>query len=166
MGYTTEFIGQFDCTPALPAQLVKDINDYADTRHFKRNCDETKYGLEGEMYIDRDKRDIMGASTPGTERQWDTSSDPEVKSYNEPAGNCPGLWCQWVATEDGRHIEWDENEKFYHYIDWLKWIVEKFLKPNGISLSGEVRWQGEDEDDKGRIKVVDNEITLGAMNCW
>lgn len=159
MGYTTDFSGQFDCSPALPEQLVKDINDYADTRHFKRHCDESKYGVEGEMYIDRDKRDIWGASTPGTERNV-FSNDFEVKSYNEPAGGCPGLWCQWVATEDGEHIEWDGGEKFYNYVEWLKWIVEKFLKPNGIVINGEVKWQGEDEEDNGVIVATDNRISV------
>jgi len=221
MGYTTEFSGQFDCSPALDPQLVKDINDYAETRHFQRKCDEAKYGKDGEMFIDRDRLDILGypdgsknpsvvhAATkdgdgagaavlamleqqkaglkaaglaycpeldativPGKMVQLPSDDlrivrltsdgfgeNPGVKDYNEPAGGCPGLWCQWVATKDGKHIEWDGGEKFYEYVDWLKWIIEKFLKPNGIVLNGEVRWQGEYDDDKGVIRVHDNEVT-------
>ena len=27
----------------------------------------------------------------------------------------PGIWCQWVPTDDGKGIEWDGGEKFYNY---------------------------------------------------
>lgn len=70
----------------------------------------------------------------------------------------PGIWCQWVPTEDGAGIEWDEGEKFYEYTDWLEYIVEHFLKPWGYVLNGKVDWEGEARDDVGTIYVKDNKI--------
>lgn len=75
-------------------------------------------------------------------------------------GAQPGLWCQWIPTEDGTAIVWDEGEKFYDYIEWLDYLIRHFLKPWGYTLTGGVEWQGEDPDDRGRILVSDNAITI------
>lgn len=72
----------------------------------------------------------------------------------------PGFWCQWIPTTDRKGIEWDGNEKFYNYIEWLKLIIDRFLKPNGYTLNGTVIWQGEDSEDIGKITVVDNVIKV------
>lgn len=82
----------------------------------------------------------------------------------------PGLWCQWtIGDEDGvptddvqsvRTICWDGNEKFYEYVNWLKYIIHHFLKPWGYKLNGSVEWRGEDWSDTGKIIVTDNEITI------
>jgi hypothetical protein len=72
------------------------------------------------------------------------------------------LWCQWIATPDGRGIEWDGGEKFYHYIAWLQYIILHFLEPWGYRLSGEVKWTGEDPSDTGRIIVEDNKLVCPA----
>jgi hypothetical protein len=39
-------------------------------------------------------------------------------------------------------------------------MVDNFFKPWGYSLSGEVEWQGEDNNDFGKIMVEDNVITV------
>lgn len=42
---------------------------------------------------------------------------------------------------------------------WLQYLVDHFLRPWGLSLSGEVSWQGEDSSDIGKIVVENNVIT-------
>ena len=74
----------------------------------------------------------------------------------------PGVWCQWVPTEDGEGIEWDGNEKFYRYTEWLEYLVEKYLKPWGLSLSGSVTWHGEDAGDSGVVYAKDNRVKAVA----
>jgi hypothetical protein len=71
--------------------------------------------------------------------------DPEV----------PGIWCQWVATPDNDGIEWDGIEKFYNYVEWLAYVVKKFLNPWGYQLDGEVVWIGESLDP----------LDVGKINC-
>lgn len=73
----------------------------------------------------------------------------------------PGLWCQWEPSEDGTAIRWDEGEKFYHYIEWIKYLIAHFIEPWGYSLNGEVNWAGEDSEDRGVIKIQDNVVTVG-----
>ena len=76
----------------------------------------------------------------------------------DPFEGCPSLYCQWVATS-ATTIEWDEGEKFYGYVEWLRYIIEHFLAPNGHTLSGTVEWCGEDRfDDRGNIVVQNNVV--------
>lgn len=79
----------------------------------------------------------------------------------EKAGECqPGLWCQWVLTPDGTELQWDEGEKFYNYVEWLKYLIEHFFSPWKIKLNGEIFWYGEDREDCGIIVVKDNVVKI------
>lgn len=57
-------------------------------------------------------------------------------------------------------LEWDGNEKFYNYVEWLQYIITNVLAPRGYILSGSVTWQGEDNQDMGKIVVKDNKIKV------
>lgn len=81
-------------------------------------------------------------------------ADAEKHHADSPRG-----YCQWVPTEDGTGIEWDGNEKFYNYIEWLADIIKHFIVPEGRVMSGEVWWSGEDTKDVGIIIVTDNVIS-------
>jgi hypothetical protein len=68
-----------------------------------------------------------------------------------------------VLTEDGRELEWDGGEKFYHYVEWLQYLIENFFSRWGIEINGTVKWQGEDMDDRGRIEVVQNMVNTTEL---
>ncbi len=70
----------------------------------------------------------------------------------------PDGYCQWVPTKDGKRLEWDGGEKFYDYGKWLTYIIAVHLAPKGHTLTGDVRWQGEDMDDRGTLRVSGNTI--------
>lgn len=72
----------------------------------------------------------------------------------------PGIWCQWVPSEDGEYIQWDGGEKFYEYIEWLQWLVVNFFQPKGYVLNGKIDWEGEDSEDIGTIIVKDNMVSV------
>lgn len=110
MGYTTNFIGQFD----LDKQLS--LDDYNILKHM------------GEDYED---------SKPGQ----------------------PDSYCQWVPTEDGRGIKWNEGEKFYKYEEWLQWIIDHVLSPRGYILTGSVAYQGEEVGDSGMLVITDGKVS-------
>ena len=80
--------------------------------------------------------------------------------YNAPPRTQPSLWLQWVVTKDRLHIKWDNGDKFYNYVDWIEYIINKILKPRGYALNGKVRWKGEEEEDIGRIYVTNNKIKV------
>lgn len=74
-------------------------------------------------------------------------------------GAQPGLWCQWVLTNNGSRLEWDGGEKFYSYVEWLQYLITNFFQPWGIELNGEIGWRGEDRSDIGTIAVQRNLVT-------
>jgi hypothetical protein len=82
----------------------------------------------------------------------------DVIDHNCPPTGQPGLWCQWVPNEYGTAIIWDHGEKFYEYTEWLEYIIQHFLTPWGYNLNGEVKWQGEDINDRGILTVSDNKV--------
>jgi hypothetical protein len=160
MGYTTYFNGEFTVTPKLNDGQVAYLKAFNNTRRMKRDeaiaetfPDPVRWdaqiktvGEEGEYYV--------GAA--GSD--YGQENDPSVKDHNEPPADQPGLWCQWVPSDDGTTIAWDDGEKFYNYVAWLEYIVEHFLEPWGRKLNGEVHYTGEDSEDRGTIYVQDNVI--------
>ena len=55
----------------------------------------------------------------------------ELKKFSETRheeeDGTPGYWCQWVPTDDGDALVWDEDEKFYNAEEWMKYIIDNFL---------------------------------------
>lgn len=159
MGYTTDFAGRFDLDRPLQPEHLAYINKFSETRRMRRDS------LTAEQMADPVR---AAASLPiGEEGCYFVGGigfggqgrDASVLDYNEPPVGQPGLWCQWVATDDGLHIEWNGAEKFYEYTMWLRYICDHFLTRWGYTLNGEVTWQGEDRSDKGRLQVVNNKVS-------
>lgn len=71
-----------------------------------------------------------------------------------------GIWCKWAPTKDGDAIEWNGNEKFYDYVEWIKYLITAILAPKDYVLNGQVEWQGEDHDDRGLICIKDNVVSI------
>lgn len=162
MGYQTDFSGSFELDAPLTAAQVAYLKAFATTRRMKRNATIAEtfpdpvreavglpIGNEGGYYV-------------GDTENYGQRTDASVLGSNDPPAGQPGLWCQWVPSDDGTEIAWDEGEKFYDYTEWLKYIVEHFLKPWGRSVSGKVEWRGEDSDNRGTIYAKDNQIEAVA----
>jgi hypothetical protein len=105
------------------------------------------YGIDGGYFI--------GASGHGGQDR-----DDSIIDYNSPPYGQPGLWCQWTSNEEGTKLEWDGGEKFYSYVEWLEYLIEHFFSKWGVLLTGEVKWEGEDNTDMGKIIVTDNEVEV------
>lgn len=147
MGYSTHFDGQIGIEPPLNEKEVLFLNHFADSRRMERT--KGPYCVE-----QRELTDVINANNP-------------------PEGQ-PGLWCQWVATDEGDAIEWDGNEKFYNGDKWMQYLIDHFIGENplaklnnpeefgflqGHKLNGEIFAAGDDQDDRWKIEVKD-----GTMN--
>lgn len=150
MGYTTDFSGKLKFNKQLSLDDHIFLTKFANTRRMARNVD-AKYGVEGEFYVDG--TGMMGQG-----------NDDNIIDHNRHPRTQPGLWCQWVPTEDGWYLEWDGNEKFYDYVEWLQYLISKVLEPRGYVLNGEIDWSGEEDDDQGTIVVLNNEVSTRASD--
>ena len=77
-----------------------------------------------------------------------------------PIGVCsaPSCWSPWAVSADRRHlqgVELSDEETLNLYgdkiVEWLCFILEQVLAPNGITISGTVTWRGTCDNDQGMI---------------
>jgi hypothetical protein len=170
MGYTTDFNGSLKLSRAATPEEISYINDFNSSRRMKRNVDklmelyngkygypfaagntpEEIYGIDGEYFIgDKEDESVIDYNCPPGQTGF--------LSKSNKAGQ-PGLWCQWSITNDGLYLEWDGGEKFYNYIEWLRYLIKHFFERWGVKLNGEIEWYGEDPSDIGIIIVNDNNV--------
>ena len=169
MGYTTDFEGAFTLDKPLTPEHKAYLLDFAGTRRMKRDPEmtarhEDPKRIAAGLPLGADAGYFVGSlllaekDDPFSCAGQTRSSD--ILDYNHPPMGQPGLWCQWVPNEEGTDIEWDGGEKFYNYVEWLRYLILNFLAPWGYTLNGDVEWQGEDRDDRGQIVVTDNVVTI------
>ncbi len=83
----------------------------------------------------------------------------ELHSPGSRAPDMPGSWCQWILNDKWDGICWDGGEKFYLFIEWAQYILDKILKPAGIGLAGVIQYRGEEFSDMGDLVVDDGKIS-------
>lgn len=160
MGYHTEFNGSFELNKPLTLEHAHYLQAFNETRRMARRPDSKlltadPVRIAAGLPIGEDCAYFVGG-----EGYAGQSRDSSIIDYNNQPAEQPGLWCQWRPNGDGTAIEWDENEKFYNYVEWLEYIIAHFLQPWGYVLGGEVYWQGADNADMGCITVTDNVVTV------
>jgi hypothetical protein len=157
MGYSTEFDGTVTVEPPLNHAERTYLEEFAGTRRMQR--------AKGPYFV-------------GGNGLRGQAQDDDVTDYNSPPAGQPGLWCQWVPTDDGTGIEWDGNEKFYNGGEWMQYIIDHFLAPEGEAdcwgqaqfanftfnhfVNGTIYASGEDPGDLWRIVVTDNVVDIQA----
>lgn len=143
-------------------------------RTVKKNTPEEIYGKDGEYFVgasgfagqDSDASVIDYNTPPGQigykEENLEWNDRYTENQRRSEAGECqPGLWCQWVVEGDDEQVlVWDGGEKFYSYVEWLKYLINHFFEPWGVKLNGQIDWYGEDRSDMGRITVKDNVVKV------
>lgn len=67
--------------------------------------------------------------------------------------------CDWRLCEGCLSIE---GESRADQDGWLRVLTERFFQPNGYTLSGEVRWEGDQSGDTGVIYIEDNRVEAVA----
>lgn len=157
MGYNTDFYGAIWFNKPIENELAAYINDFASIRHMKRDVEKIK-----ELYPDWKDRCFNGDL--GVDGEYFVGEEAgSVINYNSPGGDCPGLWCQWIINDNGE-LEWDGGEKFYDYVEWLKYLISNFFEPNGYVLTGEIQFRGEYWSDFGTITCKDNNVSISFGN--
>lgn len=161
MGYSTDFSGSVKIEPPLTPEQVAYINKFGNTRRMKRNPEiAAKMPDPVREAVGLPIGEDGGYFTGGLGSYGQDDDESVIYGNGRPAGQ-PGLWCQWEVTET--ELRWNGGEKFYSYVDWLKYLIQHFFKPWGRVLNGEIEWYGEDCTDTGIIEVKNNEVASYAM---
>lgn len=163
MGYTTDFEGRFDIDRPLAPEHLEFLKRFSETRRMARDAEALMHMADPVRTSVGLPIGQQGAYFIGAEREAGDlffMKDATVLNYNEPPKGQPGLWCDWVPSEDGRSIVWNGGDKFYNYAPWLVYVIEHFLGPWGYVLDGVVTWQGEDPSDVGDLVVVKNTVIV------
>ena len=72
----------------------------------------------------------------------------------------PAGFCCWRPNETGEWLEQVPGINTYDDEKWLRYLIRRFFKPWNITLSGTLKWSGQDVDDIGIIIVEDSMITV------
>ena len=163
MGYTTDFNGRFELDKPLAEAHAAYLHLFSGTRRMKRKSSFAKTLPDPVREAAKLSIGDEGAYFVGGGGDYGQANDESVVDHNRPPDGQPGLWCQWIPSEDLEAIEWDESEKFYNYEEWIVYLIEHFLKPWGYVLNGSVKWQGEDFDDRGIMTIKDNEFSSHSL---
>ena len=174
-----DYINEFSHTRRMKRDVNKLMELYKGKygypgRTVEQNTPEEIYGKDGEYFVcvqgfrgqDMDASIIDFNTPPGQLGHNEVSTDwhdrYEENNRRSEAGECqPGLWCQWIVEHgDVQVLQWDGGEKFYNYVEWLKYLINHFFEPWGVLLNGEIDWYGEDRSDIGKIIVKDNVVTV------
>ena len=153
MGYHTDFVGKFICTPFLEPHHAAYLRQFNNTRRVKRDPLIVSS-------LEDPKRFAVNLPI-GTDGEYFVGTN-DLAVVNNPPSTQPGLWCQWVPNEDGTAIEWDgkydwDGEK-HEYVSWLNYIIDHFMVPWGYELNGIVGWFGENREDCGVIYCKNNKV--------
>ena len=149
MGYTTEFDGTISFNKIVTYEMQTFINRFSHNRHVKRDpklipqmdpewqkhCYRGSLGPGAMYYYPPDKIavDKIVRKSPW----YKTDANNMVQNdfgqimdisvlKDEPPDGVPGYWCQWIINNDG-DLEWDGGEKFYNYVEWLKFLITHFF---------------------------------------
>lgn len=149
MGYTTDFEGRVEIEPALNAEEITYLNKFSDSRRMDRE--------NGPYFVD-------GNGFAGQDHGPD-----EIYDHNKPHSSQPGLWCQWVPTDDGTALVWNGAEKFYEAAAWMQYLVDHFIGSSPVAkaelsflqghvCNGTISAQGEEPGDAWLLEVRDNQV--------
>lgn len=163
MGYSTEFEGSFLITPPIAPEHANYIRSFNETRHMKLKENEAENLSDSARESADLPLGIEGAYFANPSFSNFGSKAPFVLDHNHPPTGQPGLWCQWTVPLGSSTLEWDEGEKFYEWVAWLRYLIEHFFGPWNYRLNGQVSWDSED-GTSGVIILSDNEMNVQIRN--
>ncbi|QNN52384.1 hypothetical protein [Nocardioides mesophilus] len=117
MGYTTDFIGHLDIRPALNAAEIGYLTAFTTSRRWRRPSG--PYAVPP--------------------RPEEDEPAPELgHDFHVPADGQPGLWCDWQVCWDGCCLAYAGSERFSGVVEWLRYLLDHFLRPGAVVADGSV----------------------------
>ena len=164
MSYATRFYGGFALDRPLTRDQHRLLQIFLDSAHVQFDPAKIDYHKPKiAEYVDLLYKLDVGLGKDLTYFVAGRNPDPDIVKLWLPPKDVPGMWCEWKIGSSRRTVVWNGEEYFYDYVDWLGFLIQRFFKRWGYTLSGFVEWEGEDMSDKGWIEVQDN---MMVVNQW
>ena len=143
MGYTTIWHGKLAVKPPLPRAVTRYLTHFFERRHVLMS---PNHHEQGAFEVDH---------LPPHE----VSEEPlDVVDWNRPPPSQPFMWCDWEIDPLGGSLT-VKRPRNYRSIEWLEYIIWKFISPYHCVVSGTMTWRGEEVGDEGCLHVEGNTIT-------
>jgi hypothetical protein len=169
MGYTTDFIGHLDIHPPLNDAEQAYLKAYAASP--RTGTEQSPYAVPGNPAAEEfEPRELPIATKPR-----------RVRPRYSPADRPPGPWCGWVPGWCGDCLTFDGKEKFYEPVEWLRYLIDHFLRPNARAassglgffeeftfdhvLDGVIAGSRRDTCELFLIQVRDNQVAKTVLRC-
>lgn len=150
--YKTEFYGGYKFSDNTPLYIIDYLKKYFRTCHIVRDVEKIKsvpewekysfygnLGYEGELYV-----------------------NPDDKSHGNKNLLAITKWCHFSIKEKDNcyYLIWNGNSAFYHYEEWLKYIIKRFLAPYNVELNGVMLSVGMEYSDSNYIVIYKNTLSI------
>ena len=132
-------------------RMARDIGKLAELNNISPVMAERLYGKEGELYYE---------DFPNS----DQTRDPSIIDYNRPPGNQPSLWNNWILDPETSTLSWEPHDKFYNYREWLTYIIDDILAPDGYKVNGYIKWVGDEHPLDRGYTCVNNNIIIDRLS--
>lgn len=159
--------GRFTLNKPLEDGIYKQIKGLMETRRVKRDPQKLEelgfglakdFGTEGEFFF------INGRELEEKLKEKGLTDDPSIIAFNKSPKTQPSLYCPWEISDNKKEIYCEaEPDGVREPVEWLEYIVENFLKPNGYELKGRAiilyDYLGDGEDiNKQDVVIEDGKI--------
>ena len=121
----------------IKKSLYNTLMDFYNTRHYKRAGKEK----DGLLYLDPYDKEAPDWRSLYEQQGWDNAVPKEVADYSTVVDGAPSLYCHWKPSPDRMGLEFDKCGKAENLLEWLKFLIQYFIKPNGYLISGEITIQ-------------------------
>lgn len=155
------FSGNLAITPALQRAHYRYLREFAGNRHVMRH--EILVGLLPDpvrtavgLPVGLDGGYFVGARG----HAWDESiKNPHIPPTGQPSPHCPWEPVFRPPTLQQQPTSWATGQTAEVQLDWLRYLVEHFLRPWGYTLQGELAAR-DASGATGQLRVHDTQIGL------
>jgi hypothetical protein len=143
MGYTMIWHGKLAINPPLPQAVTQYLTRFFERRHVLMSPKHQEHGAFEVDYLPPDEEDKAAL---------------DIVDWNRPPPSQPFIWCDWEIDALGSSLT-IRRPRNYRSIEWLEYIIWKFISPYHSVVSGTMTWRGEEVGDEGCLYVDGNIIT-------
>lgn len=163
MEYNTYFTGELTITPTISKELTCYIQKFAAREHVKINVENLKTVISEEQLKKYSYNGDLGTEGAFYLRNNEIKNDFVIDFNTMPIG-LPSLWCNFEIADGGKMLTWIKSEKTYCAVEWITYLIDTFLAPNGHTVNGIFLCHDGNGVDRWAIEVNNNVVKTYSID--